>query len=107
LSFVLKIISDVQIMFDSDDEDEDLPPAKKARQAEPPVAIKIESNSLDVKRELLDDSSRRDKGSAQGEASTLTIGASAGGSTVSRIIAFVLTLTSRMLWQLWSEQTRA
>jgi len=46
---VLKIVSDGQIMFDSDDEDEDLPPAKKARQAETPVAIKMESNSLDVR----------------------------------------------------------
>jgi hypothetical protein len=94
-------------MFDSDDEDEDLPPAKKARQshqAEPPVAVEMESTSLEVMLELLDESSRRDegqvRGSARGEASTLTTRASAGGSTVSGIVAFVLTLTSRMLWQL-------
>jgi len=49
-------------MFGSDDEAEDLPSAKNARQAEPPVAIKMGSNSLDVKLELLDESSKREAG---------------------------------------------
>jgi len=107
----LEIISDGQIKFVIDDEDEDLPPAKKARQshqAETPVAVEAESISLNVKLELLDESSKRDgKGAMRGLVDTDLLRQLGGGNTVSRIIAFVLTLTSRMLWQLWSEQTRA
>ena len=95
---MLKIVSDDQIVFESDGEDE--PPAKKVRHAEPAVPVTIQSNSLDVKRERLDESSRRDGGSVKRSAE-------GDGSSVSRIIAFVSTLTSRMLWQLSSEQTRA
>ena len=58
--------------------------------------------------ELLDESSKRDgKGAMRGLVDTDLLRQLGGGNTVSRIIAFVLTLTSRMLWQLWSEQTRA